>query len=183
MDARDVLSEGFVNCKALTARYLAGFDDTNHTRQAPGLPNHAAWNLGHMALTMHRVAEKLDTRPLPQTEFIIGDLTRPPVDPLAPRGDAERFHTETIGFGSQPTDDRARYPGMARCVSIFDGACDRLAAAVRGATDTQLLQPVKWGAGEIPMHQLLTRMLFHNGDHVGQIADLRRALGFRSIFA
>jgi hypothetical protein len=26
-------------------------------------------------------------------------------------------------------------------------------------------------------------MIFHNGAHTGQIADLRRALGFRSVFA
>lgn len=183
MNRRDVIAESILSTQQLLGRYLAGFDDTNHTRQAPKLPNHVAWNLGHLALTMHRVAERFDGRPVPDGDFIIGDLTKPPADPHGPRGDKGRFHTETVAFGSVPSEDPARYPTMARCTEIFHDACDRLAAAVRAADEASLDRTVKWGAGEAPLWTVAMRMVYHNGTHSGEIADLRRALGFKSIFA
>jgi hypothetical protein len=33
------------------------------------------------------------------------------------------------------------------------------------------------------MYTLASRMVFHNGTHCGQVADLRRALGIGSIFS
>lgn len=152
---------------ALFKRYLPGFTDENHTRQAPGLPNHLAWNLGHLALTMHRVANKVDKKGLPDDAFIAG----------ADRGDAERFGAESVAFKSVPTDDTGRYPGLARCVAIFDGACERLAGALRSADDATLDTTSAWGATQVPLWGLGLRMAFHNGVHCGQITDLRRALG------
>jgi hypothetical protein len=172
VDERDVIAEGVLACKSLVGRYLAGFDDSNRTRQAPGLPNHVAWSLGHCALTMHRAAEKIDAAPPPASDFLIGE----------PRGDATRFGTESVCFGSTPTDDAGAYPTTARCIIIFGGACDRLAAAVRDMTAAQLDETIRWGAGETTLRTLALRMIFHNGTHAGQIADLRRALGFTSIF-
>ena len=93
------------------------------------------------------------------------------------------FHSESIAFGSKPTGDAAAYPSLARCTEIYNAACDRLAAAVRAAPESKLTESVKWGNGESPLWMLVLRMVFHNGFHTGQIADLRRALGFKSIFA
>ncbi len=183
MSRRDAIAEGIQMCKVLTARYLAGFDDASHTKQAPNLPNHAAWNLGHAAFMMQRAAERLDGRPLPDSDFIIGDLTRPPADPLAARGDPTRYHTETVAFASKPTADAGRYPPMARGVEIYNAACDRLSAAIRSADDAKLNQPTKWGQAEITLGELCLRLIFHNGFHTGEIADLRRALGLKSIFS
>ena len=59
------LAEGVVTSRTLVARYFPGFTDSNHTKQAPGLPNHFAWQMGHLALTMYRIAEKFDGRGLP----------------------------------------------------------------------------------------------------------------------
>jgi hypothetical protein len=175
-----LLADAVESCIFLAGRYLAGFDDSTHTRQAPGLPNHVAWSLGHLALTMHRTAARLTnpdatalTSALHDTEFIAG----------ASAGDARRYGTESISFGSTPVDDPARYPSLARCTEIFNAACIRLATAVREAPDSALDAPTKWGGGEIPVHALVGRMVFHNGAHTGQIADLRRALGFKSIFS
>lgn len=176
MTRRDALADGIQACKALTARYFPGFDDSNRTRQAPGLPNHFAWNLGHCALTMHRVAGLVAgdaSAELPASDFIPG----------AARGDAARFGTESVAFGSRPADDPGAYPAFARCVAIYDAACDRFASAVRTAPESRLDEPVKWGPAEIPLYMLAMRMIFHNGDHLGQIADLRRALGFKPIFS
>lgn len=172
MRLQDVIPELLDAARANMHRYLAGFDDTNHTTQATNLPNHAAWNLGHCALTMHRVAERLDGLPLPESDFATG-----------PRGDARRFGAESVAFGSVPAGDRSAYPPLARCVEIFDGASERLAAAARSASDARLAEPTPWGQAQMPLYLLVMRMATHNAMHTGQVADLRRALGFKSVFA
>lgn len=182
MERRDMLAESVLATKTLMARYLVGFDDTNVTKQAPHLPNHAAWSLGHCALTMHRVANMFESDPpasagpLPAGDFVTGDGTK---------GDASRFDSESVSFGSKPIDDARKYPTMARSTQIFDAACDRLASVVRAVSDAKLDQKAKWGASgmELPLWGLVSRMVFHNGMHTGQVADLRRALGFKSIFS
>jgi hypothetical protein len=173
MDRRTTIAEGLLSCKPFVARYYKGFDDTNHTSQAPGLPNHLAWSLGHCALIMSRLALAIDGTPVPDTDFIAGSTTN----------DRERFATEAVCFGSPAPAASATWPPMSRCVQVFESAVDRLAAAVRNVDDAKLDTKVKWGAVEFPLWQLCLRMLFHNGTHVGQIADLRRAFNMTSIFA
>ncbi|MFN0133616.1 MAG: DinB family protein [Phycisphaerales bacterium] len=168
MRTQDMIAEALAASKAGLARYLPGFSDSNHTAQAANLPNHVAWSLGHCALTMHRVAEKLDGKPLPDADFAKGQ---------------GRFDPESVAFGSTPAANASNYPTLARCIAIYDAACDRLAAAVRAAPEPKLLEPTPWGKIELPLWLLAIRMIFHNGMHTGQIADLRRALGFKSIFA
>ena len=178
MNTQDAIAEGVLATKAGMARYLAGFDDSNCTRQAPGLPNHVAWCLGHLALTMHRACERI--RPghaLPTADFLEGGTK-------TGGGDARRFATESVSFGSQPVADAKQYPGLARCVEIYNHAVDAVAAAIRATPDGELSTEVDWGGGmKLPRYQMAMRMIGHNGMHIGQIADLRRGLGFKSIFA
>ena len=168
---QSVLAEAIENSRALVSRFVVGFDDSTHTKQTKDLPNHFAWCMGHLALTMHRVAGWIDGKPLPEGDFISDSA----------RGDAQRFGTETIAFASKPTDDASNYPTHARCIEIFSAAIDRLAGAVRHADDAALDRMVKWGAGESPVGLLVPRMLYHNGVHTGQIIDLRRALGMKPV--
>lgn len=163
-----VLAEGVRSTRELAARFHPGFTDANRTRQAPGLPNHFAWNLGHLALTLNRVAAHLDGAPLPADHFIEN----------AAAGDARRFGTESVSFASEPKDAPGDYPTLARCVEIFDAAIERLARAAEKASRDSLDRLVPWGAAQIPLRTMISRMIFHNGVHVGQITDLRRALGF-----
>jgi hypothetical protein len=171
MTPQSVIAEAVELSKAQMARYLVGFDDATSVRQAENLPNHARWCLGHCAMTMHRIAEKLDGRPPPQTDFA-ADGSRP-----------DRFNTDSVSFGSKPGDDDANYPPLARCVEIYNTACDRLAGAAGKASAEKLMEQVDWMTFKIPLYLLVIRMCFHNGFHTGQIADLRRALKFKSIFA
>jgi hypothetical protein len=177
MTPQQVLAQSVASCKMLTSRYLAGFNSLNHTRQAPGLPNHVAWCLGHCALTLHRVAACIDQQQFPETDFSAEQ--RPPAsdDP------AFCFFAGSIAFASQPVDDAAIYPSFERCVQIYENACDRLSAAIASAPPGTLDREVPWGEGKQPLGLLISRMIFHNGMHTGQIADLRRALGMPSIFA
>jgi hypothetical protein len=167
---QQLLAQSILACKPLMERYLAGFNSLNHTRQAAALPNHVAWTLGHCALTMHRVAGHLDGQPLPETDFSDHPCKAATDDPTF------CFHRETIAFGSSPVDDPAIYPSYERCFQIYESACERLASAAGAATDVQLQRAITWGRTELPAFLLLTRMIFHNGFHAGQICDLRRAL-------
>lgn len=171
LTVQQLLAEAVEASKGGVTRFLPGFDDGNRTRQAANLPNHASWSLGHLAMTMHRAAAMLDNKPLPESDFIAG----------ASVGDATRFGTESVAFNSEPKDTPDAFPTMARSRAVFESACDRLAAALRGASNEALEAKVKWGAMELPLYLLVTRMLGHNGIHAGQLTDLRRALGFSRV--
>lgn len=154
----------------LATRYFKGFDDANRAAQLPGMPNHFAWTLGHCALTMHRLAEAIDGRPLPESAFAAG-VERADGSPPT------RFGTEGVAFNSTPAPDPDAYPTAARCTEIFEAACRRFAAAARAATDEQLDTPHPWGSAQIPMIDLIIRVGLHNAMHTGQLVDLRRGLG------
>ena len=157
---------------ALLQRYFGGFDDTNHTTQAQNLPNHAAWCLGHLALTLHRAAERFgDERPVPESDFNAEEA-----------GDPTHFGMESVSFGSTPVDDASRYPTWERCRGILASAVERAATAVGRLDDEQLAVEVPWGGGKSPRSKVAVRQIFHLGTHCGQLADLRRALNMGSIF-
>ncbi len=170
----ELLAHNVLHCQALFERYLAGFTEANRTTQAPSLPNHAAWTLGHLALTAHRCADRVrgrdDQGELPPELFVLGD-----------RGDAHRYATESVAFGSTPTDDPDRYPSLVRGLEAMHEAHDTLAGALRDASDDALARSTPWGIGETTLSDLALRMGFHIATHAGQIVDLRRALGFGSV--
>lgn len=169
---QDTLADAVLASMEEMARYLAGFDDASATRQAQHLPNHVVWTLGHLALTMARAQEKLDGAPVPASCFVSGA-----------RGDAQRFGVEGVSFGSVPTADASAYPAFPRARGIFDEMGRRLAACVRGLGDGRLDEVVPWGWASPTVRQLATRQAMHVWMHVGQIADLRRALRMPSVFA
>jgi hypothetical protein len=172
MTARELLAQSVVASKELLARFLAGFNDGNRASQAPHLPNHVIWCLGHCALTMYRVAERIDGRSLPETDFVTGD---------GGAGTPSVYDTESVSFNSRPIDEASRYPTLARGIEVYEAACDRLAEAARVADEATLDQSVPWGKSEITLWMLVARLVFHNGTHTGQIIDLRRALGLGQV--
>lgn len=152
-------------------RFLVGFDGSNHTAQAPGLANHAAWTLGHLALYLHRGAEAFDRRALPASDFIED----------AHDGDVERFATESVAFGSVPVAEPGRYPAWPRCEALFHSAADRFVHSILETSPDQLAADVPWGAAKVSAAALVTRQVFHIGTHTGQLIDLRRALKMHHI--
>lgn len=145
------LAEAVQSTEELLLRYLEGFDDDNAYTGAPNLPNHAAWTLGHLALTMHRAAERISGATYPL-----------------------EWDPEPYAFGSTPA---AAGPPLTEMVGRYRQSMDRLAEAARRAGDDGLEAPVQWGRGTMTARDLLMRMVFHNGTHCGQVVDLRRALG------
>jgi hypothetical protein len=154
------LAAGIENSTELLLRYVAGFDDRTAVAQPPNLPNHVIWCLGHLALTMHRGAERLR-----------GQTLELDYDP------------EPFAFGSRPTGDATAYPKLDAMIDRYRAAHRALADAVRTTGDDGLQKQVQWGVAgnRISGFDLALRMLFHNGTHCGQIADLRRALGMPSV--
>ena len=75
MTRRDTIAEAILASRVLFHRYLVGFDDSNHTRQATHLPNHVAWTLGHCSLTLHRCVERINEESPPEADFY-----SPPLD-------------------------------------------------------------------------------------------------------
>jgi hypothetical protein len=177
MNRQEMLGQSVELSRLLLARYFKGFDDSNHVKQAPGLPNHFAWTLGHLAMILHRTAERfegLEPGPLPDADFVTGD---------GRAGDQRRYDTEAVAFASTPIADPKLYPNFKRCIEIFDNSIARLAQAIRSIDDAGLDSVIKWFTGDVTLWHLATRMIFHNGTHCGQLADLRRMLGLGSIFA
>lgn len=174
MRAQDYLADTILGSRDNFFRYMVGFEEADRVRTAPGLPNHAAWCMGHCALVMHRIAEKLGAGGPPDSDFVVG----------ADRGDSTRYGTEAVAFGSLPSSETGAFPTLVRCREIFSGAAEHLAGAIRTLSEEQLNETVqffpKYAA---PAWQIVARMAFHNGFHAGQVADLRRAMGMKSIFA
>lgn len=167
MTRAETLAELVLTSGPLLTRFLAGFSESTRTHQAPEVPNHAIWILGHCALTMHKIAQRLDGLPVPESDFVPGDDAGE--NPL-------RYAVEAIAFGSEPLDDGARYPGLERGRAIYEAACERLAAACRGAGEEALDEVIDWHGSDWPLWRLVIRAAFHNGTHAGQLLDVRRTL-------
>ncbi len=142
----------------LLIRFLDGFDDTNATAQAQALPNHVAWTLGHLALTMHRAAER-----------------------IAGQTYALTWDSEPYAFGSTPTAERDEYPPLAELIQRYRRSLKLVSDAARHAGDGGLHKEVSWGRSTTIARDLLLRMVWHNGVHCGEIIDLRRALGLGTV--
>ncbi len=165
---QDLLADFVTTSLELFVRFLPGFTEENRTAQAPHLPNHAAWTLGHLALYMNRAAQHAADAAFPESDFLTGD---------ARQGDAQRYDTESVAFGSKPVDEPALYPSLARGRAILDNAARNLAEAIRSLPDDELRKRrAQWGQRELTVPQLVMRIATHNGNHAGQIIDLRRAL-------
>ena len=172
MTRQEMLSEFILSTKPFFVRFLDGFDDSTCTVQAKDLPNHVAWSLGHCALTMNRAAERFDDKPLPESDFIMGDGTN---------GDPSRFDTESVCFDSTPAPDPSNYPTLQRATEIYEAACDRFAEAVRNTGDSKLDEMIPFHGSEVPLYTMIMRLCFHNGTHAGQIIDLRRSLSMQRV--
>lgn len=168
MTGPDTLAKAIEATEGLLLRFVADFDDDTRAAQAPGLPNHVIWVLGHCARTMNKLASMFDGQPLPATDFIEGDGTQ---------GDATRFDAHSVCFDSVPSADADLYPSLERGRAVYAAACRRLAGAVRQLDSSSLGATVEWHDAPIRTDDLVLRVGFHNGAHAGQILDLRRALG------
>ncbi len=172
MEGVEALAIAIESTEGLMLRFLEDVEDDARTAQVEGLPNHFIWTLGHCAMTMHKLASKIDGQLPPDSDFIQGAGTG---------GEIEQFDTETVCKGSSPAPEASLYPDMERGRAIYSKACHRLAGAVRGLDPGELEAAREWNGTQIPLLDLVLRVSFHNGVHAGQVLDLRRALNMRRL--
>ena len=170
MEGVESLALAIESTEGLLLRFLDDVPDDMRVAQAAGLPNHFIWTLGHCAMTMHKLASKIDGGALPEDDFSDGAGSDP-----------ARFDAQAVCKGSSPAADAGHYPSMERGRAIYSNACRRLASTVRAIDPGELNSTRDWNGTSIPVIDLVLRVCFHNGVHAGQVLDLRRALGMPRI--
>jgi uncharacterized damage-inducible protein DinB len=144
---------------ALVRRGVEDVAEARMCHQHVNLPNHPAWQVGHLAAVRASVAGMLGR---PFTAVDGAWLKR-----FAP--------------GSVPSGDAAAYPKKAELLDVFAKAQDNLAAALIAADERTLAapNPIEPLRAAMPtLGQLaLTLTTTHDGMHVGQLSDWRRAEG------
>lgn len=154
---RDAAIAVFLFAQKLTEKYAGVIPNERATAQASPAVNHALWTYGHLAVTNDWVATLIDGKPsaLPSN------------------------YNALFGMESTPVDDPNQYPSFADIRTAYTRAGQRLVNAVKTLDDSQLGNPPK-GEGYGFVNSFgdgILKAAWHEGWHLGQIADLRRGLG------
>ncbi len=139
---------------AFVEQSVADLSDGEMVMQPSGVPNHAAWTLGHLIYSCQGIAAELGSEPwLPET------------------------WESDFGYGSNPVPDRGGYPTKTELIKLFADSTSRLRHALLN-TDESVLRR-KLPDDELPTmaHMLLQVVLGHTSYHAGQLAVWRRAIG------
>ena len=151
-----------VGCFERTVAYLresvADLCDEEFVLQPPGVPNHAAWTLGHV---------------IHSCEAMAGELG---VEPWLPRDWESRF-----GYGSSPAAVTAQHPTKAALLAALAEASQRLCTALRAVDEAALREPLpdETVRAMLPTKgdAILQVVAAHTAYHAGQLAVWRRAIG------
>lgn len=139
----------------------AAWPDDRATAQAPGQPNHCLWTLGHLACTYEWASSLIDGKPgtLPET------------------------YNTLFGMGSLPEGDAAKYPPVAEVRAHFEDAFTRLRNAALALTLAQCDDSLKEATRGFASTKvdLLYKIAWHDGWHLGQLTTLRKYLGLPAL--
>lgn len=130
------------------------------TAQPKGLPNHPAWQIGHLTIALDGVATLLGAPSLLDDAF-----------------------KAKFDIGSTPTGDRGAYPSKAELLATHDRVRAAAVAAFERADDAVFAKPnpgpvLSQGLPTLaPMSAFM--MLSHESSHLGQISVWRQAQGMR----
>jgi hypothetical protein len=130
------------------------------TAQPKGLPNHPAWQIGHLAIALDGLGTMLG----------------------APSSLDDDFKAK-FDMGTAPTSDRSAYPTKAELLETLDRVRAVVADALAKADDKALAQPnpmaiLSEGLPTVaPMAVFM--LLSHESNHLGQISVWRQAQGMR----
>jgi uncharacterized damage-inducible protein DinB len=137
---------------------IGDLDDAQMTRQPPGVPNHPAWTLGHIAYSFQGIGEEIG------------------LDPWLPEDWTERFAT-----GSTPVGDAGAYPVKQELLDMLTDGERRVREWLLATDDTALNSPLPDERVReiLPTlgHAVLHVLVGHTAAHLGQLAVWRRALG------
>jgi uncharacterized damage-inducible protein DinB len=137
---------------------VADLSESEMVEQPTGVPNHAAWTLGHVVHSFQGMAAELGAEPW-----------------LPPDWESE------FGFGSTPHSDPRRYPDKSGLLTLLADATRRLRHAVLTADPALLEQALPDETLPTMRHLLLQVVVAHTAYHAGQLAVWRHALGKQSV--
>jgi hypothetical protein len=144
----------------LLERMIGDIPPERMCEQPPGLPNHPAWILGHLAFVRFAMTKQLG---IESSDF------REEWAPL-------------FGRGSTPCSEDNKYPGKDELWDAFKRLQSTVMERVVTLTSEELAQPHTVEPLKAPfptLGDLLLQMLTsHDGLHAGQLSDWRRTLGF-----
>lgn len=144
----------------LLERMIGDIPADQMCQQPPGLPNHPAWTLGHLALVRFGMIKQMG-------------------------GETSDFPEQWIalfGRGSTPCADVEQYPAKDELWSAVVRLHETTMKCLETLSPEQLERPHSIESLKEPfptLGDLLVQMLTsHDGLHVGQLSDWRRALGY-----
>jgi len=136
---------------------VADLSDEEMTCQPKGAPNHPAWTLGHVVLSLQAMAEAAGARPWLPPEW------------------ESRF-----AYGSVPSSTPSGYPSRGSLISALQDAGIRLRRAILAADKKNVSGqfPDEEARSIFPTvgHALVQVVVAHTAYHAGQLASWRRAL-------
>jgi len=148
----------FERSVAFMQESVTDLSDEDLVLQPPGVPNHAAWTLGHVIHSCQAMAGELGVQPWLPTEW------------------ESRF-----GYGSSPTAVVPQCPSKAALLAALAEASDRLRTALLRLDETALAEPLPDEKVRelLPTkgHAILQVVAAHTAFHAGQLAAWRRAIG------
>jgi len=155
-----------VDCFGRTVAFMqeavADLSEEDMVLQPPGIPNHAAWTLGHVIFSCQALAGELGIEAWLSSDW------------------ESRF-----GYGSSPTAVVSQYPSKAALLTMFGEASHRFQAALLGLNEMALAEPLpdEKVRGILPTkgHALLQVVAAHTAYHAGQLAVWRRVIGRRGV--
>lgn len=141
----------------VTAKYAAPFTQANATAQPTPTSNHALWNLGHLAISNMWMASLIDGKPTGISD------------------DQERL----FGMQSVPTPDASAYPPFEDVKALYTRSGERLRAALRALKPADVFASCEGEPQTFCTDKLdaVFKAAWHEAWHLGQIAELRKALG------
>jgi hypothetical protein len=154
------LTETFDRSIAFLRQAVVSLSDEEMVRQPPGVPNHAAWTLGHVIHSCEQLGAEVG------------------VPSWLPSDWAGRF-----GTGSTPVSSAEAYPSREALVAALEDAAGRVRAALAAL-------PVSGTAAPLPDvrarevlptvgHALVQVLAAHTAFHAGQLSVWCRAIGAR----
>ena len=149
----------FERSAAFMKELVADLSDEEMVLQPPGVPNHAAWTLGHVIHSCQAIAGELGAQPWLPDDW-----------------------DSQFGYGSLPGGVAASpHAGRAALVAALAEATERLRAALLATDPARLTEPLpdEKAREVLPTvgHALIQVVSAHTAFHAGQLAAWRRAIG------
>jgi uncharacterized damage-inducible protein DinB len=148
----------FERSVAFIQESVADLSDEELVLQPPGVPNHAAWTLGHVIHSCEAMAGELGVEPWLPTDW-----------------------ESKFGYGSSPAALVQERPSKAALLAALAEASHRLWTALLRLDETALAEPLP---DERVREMLPTKgdailqvVAAHTAFHAGQLAAWRRAIG------